>query len=643
MKEKSGGATDYETSPDATLIVSASGMIRRANDAALAMFGYSRDELVGCALDCLMPERLRDRHRAHVEHYFRRPYARYVALPTQLRALCKDGRELDVDISLGPIETHDGTCAVAVLRPHASTGVERTLRKRLDFEALVTDITADVVVATPESIDGALLNALERLRSAVSADRAVFLEYTEDWTAATLTHVAYASGIPKIPEKIDVRNLFPWADGHLRAGKTVCIPDVSDLPEEAAIDQANWKALAAAAILIVPVFPADGFRHAIIVDRSSDPCAWPIDLGARMRLLGEIMVDALMRNRHITQLARAHEELKAIKVRLESENLYLRETLVPRGNLNGIVAASPGMAHVMELVTRVAPTESTVLLLGETGTGKELLARAIHRLSRRKDRLLIAVNCAALPASLVESELFGREKGAYTGALARQAGRFEVADGSTLFLDEVGELPLDLQAKLLRVIESGEFERLGSSRTQKVNVRIIAATNRDLAAAVGAATFRKDLYFRLSVFPIAIPPLRERQEEIPALVWSIAREIGERMGRPVETIPVAVMERLQRHSWEGNVRELRNLVERALILSTGPSLVIELPHEAVPSTTSTPEPLTLDEAERSHILRTLEATRGRIRGNGGAAEQLGVHEATLRSRMKKLGITRPSA
>ena len=424
-----GGATDYETSPDATLIVSASGIIVARTPRHSPCSATHAMQLVGCALDC--------RCRSDCAIATARTSSTTFADPTPDTWRCPRSFWRSVKTAASSTWTSAWARSKRRMGRAPSPYYGRILppawsgrcAKRLDFEALVTDITADVVVATPESI-----RRCAAQRPGTASQRGQ----------------RGSRGLPGIQRRLDVGDAhprrvrkrnpedsredrrpksLPLTDGHLRAGKTVCIPDVSDLPEEAAIDQGNWKALATAALLIIPVFPADGFRHAIIVDRSSDACAWPIDLGARMRLLGEIMVDALMRNRHITQLARAHEELKAIKVRLESENLYLRETLVPKGNLNGIVATSPGMTHVMELVTRVAPTESTVLLLGETGTGKELLARAIHRLSRRKDRLLIAVNCAALPASLVESELFGREKGAYTGALARQAGRFEVADG----------------------------------------------------------------------------------------------------------------------------------------------------------------------------------------------------------------------
>ncbi len=518
---------------------------------------------------------------------------------------------------------------------------DEDLRERLEFEALITDISARVVVATPETIDQALRDALERLRTAVGADRAVFFEYTDDRETGRITHVAYGDGVPPLPERVNVRDLFPWLDRRLQAGETVDIPDVSALPSEAAVDQANFQRLTTATMLIVPIFSSGGFAHGVVVDTAWKPRTWPALLEPRLRLLGEVMVGAQMRNRHAVLLARAVEELTALKDRLESENLYLRDAIAPQGPAEGIVAISRAMTGVVELVHRVAPKDSAALLLGETGTGKELLARAIHRLSARRDRLLVAVNCAALPASLVESELFGREKGAYTGALSRQAGRFELADRSTLFLDEIGELPLDLQAKLLRVLDTGEFERLGSPRTIKVDVRIVAATNRDLPAAVAAGTFRKDLYYRLSVFPIRIPPLRERPEDIPALVWAIATELGEKMGRRVETIPKRVIEALQRHAWPGNVRELRNLVERGLILGSGPTLDIALELDSgTDAAPAEPGDLTLEEAERRHIGRTLQLTGGRIRGKGGAAERLGVHEATLRSRMKALGIVR---
>jgi transcriptional regulator with GAF, ATPase, and Fis domain len=521
----------------------------------------------------------------------------------------------------------------ALLTPHPES--ERALHQRLDFEALVTEVSARLVLATPQTIDEVLRDALERLRHAVGADRAVLVEYATDWKAARITHVAYAPGAPPIPQEVNVRELFPWTDARLRAGETVVIPDVAALPGEAAVDRASWQALTTKALLVVPVFPAIGFRHVIIVDTARETREWPEGLASRLRLLGEVMVNAQLRNRQAA-------ELVALKERLESENLYLRDVVTPRDVPEGIVAESTAMRSLIEALRRVAPTDSTVLLLGETGTGKEMLARAIHGLGPRRDRLLVAVNCAALPASLIESELFGREKGAYTGALSRQGGRFDLADRSTLFLDEIGELPLDLQAKLLRVLETGEFERLGSPRTVKVDVRVVAATNRDLSAAVAAGSFRKDLYYRLSVFPVRVPPLRERPEDIPRLVHLLTAELGEKMGRRVETIPKRTVEALQRHSWPGNVRELRNLIERALILGAGPSLDIPIDTEArvEPAFGDTGD-LTLEEAERRHIVNALERAGGRIRGPGGAAERLGVHEATLRSKMKALRIPRP--
>jgi transcriptional regulator with GAF, ATPase, and Fis domain len=279
-----------------------------------------------------------------------------------------------------------------------------------------------------------------------------------------------------------------------------------------------------------------------------------------------------------------------------------------------------------------------VLVRGETGSGKELVAQAIHRLSPRQRHLLVKVNCAALPSGLVESELFGREKGAYTGAMTRQIGRFEVADGSTLFLDEIGELSLEVQAKLLRVLETGEFERLGSPRTIKVDVRLIAATNRDLPEEIRKGRFREDLYYRLNVFPIRVPPLRERTEDIPLLVWTFLEECCARMGKKITQVPRRTMEALQRHPWPGNVRELRNVVEHSAIVSTGDTLRVPILDEI--AAVAAPQP-TLADSERELILRALERNRWRVKGPEGAAAALGLNPSTLYSRMKKLGIRPP--
>jgi formate hydrogenlyase transcriptional activator len=342
----------------------------------------------------------------------------------------------------------------------------------------------------------------------------------------------------------------------------------------------------------------------------------------------------------VTELRAALGEVHGLKERLELENAYLRQEITVGHAHEGIVGEGDAIRRVLAQIDQVAGTNATVLLLGETGVGKELAARAIHRASARRDRALVKVNCAALPSTLIESELFGREKGAYTGAGTRQAGRFEIADKSTIFLDEVGELPLELQAKLLRVVQEGEFERLGSPMTRKTDVRVIAASNRDLLAAVHEGRFRADLYHRLSVFPIEVPPLRVRRDDIPLLVWFFLGDLGPALGKNIERVPGPVMERLIAYDWPGNVRELRNVLERALIISRGPVLSLDDFVSASKPPVKSGKAGTLEHVERDHILRVLAQCEWRIRGPGNAAERLGLNASTLYSRMKKLGIQR---
>ena len=346
-----------------------------------------------------------------------------------------------------------------------------------------------------------------------------------------------------------------------------------------------------------------------------------------------------MQKQKDAQLRERFNEIRKLKRQLEKENIHLRREIKLQHVHEEIVGRSEVMMRILSQVEQVATTDATVLILGETGTGKDLLAKAIHHLSLRKDRPLVTVNCSCLPPSLMESELFGREKGAYTGALTRMAGRFEVADGSTIFLDEIGELPQDIQSKLLRVLEDGRFERLGSTKTLQVNVRIIAATNRDLEKDVREGKFRKDLYYRLNVFPISIPPLRERSEDIPRLAWALVRQLEQKIGKRIDSVSRKTMDALQRYSWPGNVRELRNMIEHAMIVSKGSKLIVNMPDRR---TASSGEPVNnaLEDMERRHILSVLEKTGRRISGSGGAAEILGLKRTTLQSRIKKLGIKR---
>ena len=349
------------------------------------------------------------------------------------------------------------------------------------------------------------------------------------------------------------------------------------------------------------------------------------------------------------ELQKALDEVEHLKGQLQAENTYLREEIQLEHNFDNIISRGKALSAVLAQVEQVAPTDASVLILGESGTGKELLARAVHSRSRRSDRPLVKVNCASLPSNLIESELFGHEKGAFTGAVAKKIGRFELADKGTIFLDEIGEMPLDLQAKLLRVLQEGEFERVGNPHTTKVDVRVIAATNRALEQAVRAGSFREDLYYRLNVFPITSPPLRDRKEDIGVLIMHFLKKFSSKIGKNIEKISQEAMTALEAYPWPGNVRELENTIERAVILAQNEALTLNnLPElralsseKSKPLDVATPTFHTLEEVERTHIQQVLKETKWVIEGERGAAAIVGLNPSTLRSRMQKLKIKKP--
>jgi formate hydrogenlyase transcriptional activator len=512
-----------------------------------------------------------------------------------------------------------------------------SVEELLAFERMLADLSARFANVPAEQVECEIQVAQTILRQFLGFDRSTFGEFQDDGSLVVLSSTAVEGVEPTsqgpLPSELS------WFLAKLRAGEIFVIQSPThDLPPAAVAEAEYIQRTGLHSHLSIPLRIGGCIIGAIAFTAFKETRAWPDDLIARLKLVGEVFAFAIVRKREQEKLAAAMAEIKVLKDRLERENSYLKHVAQVRPP-QGLTSRSPRFLSVIEEASHVAQTSSTVLLLGETGSGKEVLAQAIHDASARKDRPMIKVNCAALPASLIESELFGREKGAFTGALARQAGRFEIADGSTIFLDEVGELPLELQPKLLRVLQEGEFERLGGTKTIRVDARVIAATNRPLAQAVKEGKFREDLFYRLDVFPIEVPPLRERKQDIPMLSWTFVKEFSNSMGKPIEEISDESMTALEAYHWPGNIRELRNVIERAMILEHGRTLNIKLGHTMLRPIAVKATAGSLEEAERAIILQAVEQCNWRIRGANGAAALLDIKPTTLESRIKKLGLS----
>jgi transcriptional regulator with GAF, ATPase, and Fis domain len=515
---------------------------------------------------------------------------------------------------------------------------KQELKERIQFEKLLC-ILADTFVSLPsDEIDKGIEHALELIVRFLKADRGVLAQFTEDGKTLKVSHYYIAPGGKPLPSKtITEGQRLLWYAEAIKNKDIVVLENLpDDLPKEAVAErqyciEQGLKSDIAIPLSMGKTSPKGIIGFGYLHDRQS----WSMPWLQRIQFIGHTLACALMRKQKEKELQEALAEIKELKNRLEAE---IVEEAKADYNYGEILGHSNAIKTIMNQVEQVAPTDSAVLIQGETGTGKELLARAIHRLSPRKEKAMVKINCAAIPPTLIESELFGREKGAYTGALAKQIGRFEIGNGSTIFLDEIGELPAELQAKLLHVLENGQFERVGSPETIDVDIRIVAATNKDLAAAVKSGDFRKDLYYRLNVFPIDVPPLRQRQEDIPMLVWSFVQEFSDKMNKKIKMIPDKTMEQLQSHAWPGNVRELRNVIERAMILTKGTSLHVGIP-QSIDSINK--QSTGLEEFEKNHIIDILSMTGWKVRGKNGAAELLRLKPSTLESKMQKLGIKRP--
>ncbi|MFV0436513.1 MAG: sigma 54-interacting transcriptional regulator [Desulfopila sp.] len=517
------------------------------------------------------------------------------------------------------------------------------------FDKLLSEMSARYINLPSSEIEQCINDDLGRLGRFLAVDRCIF--YQTGAKPGTY-HIddLFNWWIKEDTEKIRklqawVRNNPDFISGYQycfnlwNRGEVVQYGRIEELPPEAAELRSIHERFSNRSWFSVPVSMGGENVGALAVATTKSYRVWPQDLGSRLRLFGEIFANAIRRKEQDDSLRKALREIRGLKKQIEADFVYLQDELTLEHNYEEIIGQSEGLRSVLVKVEQVAPTDVTTLIMGETGTGKELIARAIHYRSKRIARPLIKVNCAALAPNLIESELFGHERGAFTGADKRRIGRFELANGASLFLDEIGELPLELQPKLLRVLQEGEFERIGGCQTIKVDVRIIAATNRNLEQLVEEGKFRSDLWYRLNSFPIFLPPLRERQEDIPLFISHFVNQYCSKVGKCFDKIPRKVIEQLRRYSWPGNVREMDNIISRAVIISEEGNLQVQLPPS--PQAESESDHQTYREMQRSFILRSLKEVGWKIEGVAGAAKRLDLNPSTLRNKMKKLNIQRP--
>jgi formate hydrogenlyase transcriptional activator len=629
-----------EALPHGVVLIGSDGVITLVNQTLERLFGYSREELIGQSIDVLFRDFRQAASKEYASGPFPDPGVELRPVEATLRLLAKrsDGFEFPVEIHLNPVSTEkaahllvtvaeiaEGQTAVNELRP--------SVQDQVHFVPLVADLTEQFINLPIEQLDHSIRDGLRRICETLDVDRCAFDRIHLNGSPDRVVSWE-RPGIP--PHSLPTLNGFPWTFETVLAGNVAVFSTSDQIPSP--VDRASYEQTGTRSSVMVPLSVGGKVTGVIGFHKVRCERAWELETLQRVRVVASVFGNVLARRQRDEAIAGALAEVRHLRDRLQDKGVYFRQEVEEQIGTNRIVGKSAAIRLVLEQVKQVASTDSTVLLLGETGTGKELFATQVHQLSARRAAAMVRVNCSAIPSALIESELFGREKGAFTGALSRQAGRFELADRSSIFLDEIGDLPLEVQVKLLRVLEERQIERLGSPKPIRVDARIIAATHRDLEQRITDGRFREDLFYRMNVFPIRVPPLRDRVEDIPLLVWRFVEEFSRAFGKRIDAISPENMAALQRYTWPGNIRELRNIVERAMIVATGPRLTIAPP---IASVAAGKRSTRLIDVETDHIRSVLESTAWRIRGVGGAADRLGLRPTTLETRMAKLGLSRP--